>query len=182
MKNCQHCGRQIGDTEFCPHCGQKQNAQQVQSVNRRRLHCPHCKSVQLTALVESKQTGGVATHSKVTKRVGITSYSANTENRHYWMCRDCGHKFRNLEDLKSELVSANKIVKVSRIMSIIFGILCLLTLLFAFSDPMAFVMMIVPFIACVAMEAVFLVLWLSYKKNVESMTADEAYLEKNCFD
>lgn len=98
------------------------------------------------------------------------------------MCRDCGHKFRNLEDLKRELVSSNKTVKASRIMSIIFGILCLLVLLFAFSDPMAFVMLIVPLIACVAAEAVFLVLWLSYKKKVESMTADEAYLEKNCFD
>lgn len=99
MPYCISCGAQITEnTKYCPHCGVAQNEARTARPNReeqKRLHCPKCKSTNFTPIVESN--GSIGSVGRVSKNVAVTGTSI--ENRNYWLCRDCGHKFRNLEDL-----------------------------------------------------------------------------------
>lgn len=182
MKYCKHCGKEIGDAKFCPHCGKPQHTEQESRTGRRRLHCPQCRSEQLSAVTEATQTGGVATSSRLTRNVAVTGYSANTVNRHYWMCQECGHKFRNLEDLNDEIMKESKQAKGAKIAAIVFGVFCLFIVLGMMADEVMMVLMLMPAVMLLLICVIFFVIWLTTKKKVERMTAEKVHLERHCFD
>lgn len=147
-----------------------------------RLHCPHCRSEHLTAVNEATQSGGIASTSRITRNTGLTTYTANTVNRYYWMCRDCGHKFRNLEDLEKELVKETKNIKAYKILSIVLGIIAVIVTLLVFSNTVLLLLFGIPVLLIDTFAAIMIALWQSTKKRVEQMTKNKAYLEQHCFD
>ena len=182
MKYCKFCGTEIGDANFCPHCGKPQHTAQENRTGRRRLHCPQCRGEQLTAITEATQTGGVATSSRLTRNITVTGYNANTVNRHYWMCQECGHKFRNLEDLDKELVTETKRAKMSKIAAIVFGILCLLFMFSMMGNELTAMLMIVPLGLLIGVTMILCSVWHDANKKVKNMIAEKAHLEQHCFD
>ncbi len=158
-----------------------QYPEQGSSIVRRRLHCPHCRSEQLIAVSEADETTGVAAHSRITRNLGVTSYSSNTVTRYYWMCRDCGHKFRNLEDLNKELVKETENEKITKKVAIVIGCVYLF-LIIAMMTPGMVGLSLFAAVLCSPIAVVILVLWNTSKKKVESMTKDKAYLEQHCFN
>lgn len=112
----------------------------------------------------------------------MTTYNTRTVNRHYWMCKECGHKFRNLEDLNNELVKETKNEKVLKIVAIVFGLLTLLIVIPIVSNLTLLLIFSVPLLLLIGLDLVFYLAWRSTKKKVESMTLDKAYLEQHCFD
>lgn len=49
-----------------------------------------------------------------------------TQNRNYWICNDCGYKFRNTEDWHEEIKKKEQAVKVNLVLTIFFIIVAML--------------------------------------------------------
>jgi len=102
MGYCRNCGTQLSeDIKFCSQCGTDQENwlpahQKMKGKNQ--LHCPKCRSTSLTPVVES--AGSVGLMTSMTRKSTVVQSKA--DNRSYWVCQHCGHKFRNLEDLMEE--------------------------------------------------------------------------------
>lgn len=102
MRYCSTCGTQLaGDTRFCPNCGTEQGRPEPIHRNtgaRKRLHCPNCKGTALIPVTES--TGSIGSVGRLSRNTAIVG--TDNINKSYWMCQECGHKFRNLEDFIKE--------------------------------------------------------------------------------
>lgn len=181
MKYCKFCGKEIDDAKFCPHCGKQQHTETPKTAGGRRLHCPHCRGEQLIAVTETGEATGYATHGRVTRNIGTTTYHTTTVNRHYWMCQECGHKFRNLEDLEKELVTETKRAKGCKIAAVVFGVVFLLFVLSMMANEVGMVLFLLPTAMMFVCTLLFFATWFTSKKKVEQMTAEKAYLEQNCF-
>lgn len=55
--------------------------------------------------------------------------SVSTENRLYWVCSQCGYKFRNVDDWRTELDEKIRRQKVNYICIVIFAVLTLFFLI-----------------------------------------------------
>lgn len=191
MKYCPECGREMEDgSNFCMACGtnvngqgsvRKAHAAQGHGAADKRLHCPQCGSVHFTPVVESTNNGGVAVSTGLTRRVGVTSYSSNTTHRNYWLCRDCGTKFRNLQNLKEELDHETKKMKGHLIGGIASSAIVLLAF-FLMNMRAGYALLLGPItFIYVIIDIYFLWKWFSTKGKVEKMSKEKDYLELNCF-
>lgn len=126
MSYCTNCGKEITEgVAFCPECGTRQGVQQPVRRNtspRGRLHCPSCRSTNLTPIIESSSTIGSV--GRISKNIAVTG--TNVNNKTFWMCQDCGHKFRNLEDLIEENKRFYKFGKIY--FRVIYGFVAVLAL------------------------------------------------------
>ncbi len=180
MHYCSNCGSELADeAAFCPNCGQEQNSapQSVQrrsTSNRKRLHCPECGSVTLSPIVETEISGGMAVNRSVTRKTSASAMRFNNTHRNYWMCSECGHKFRNLQNLEEELTFYLKGLKGLRIFLIV---VVVLTILEAFAIGVGFAL-VVGSIFVLTMGIIIVM----YKSRASKLKAEKAYLEKHCFD
>lgn len=190
MKFCSACGAQLSDgAAFCGECGipvsgtseAKKPAIPTRKPSGKKLHCPECGSTSLSPVVESTSNGGVAISTPFTKRVGITSYGSTTTHRNYWICQDCGHKFRNLQNLKEELARETKFMKGIWIFSIFFSILLLLTAMLAAGDKTLALFATPLIIILIGTTILFWCLWLSTRNKVVKMMEEKRHLESHCF-
>lgn len=180
MKYCSNCGKQIDDNaKFCIHCGSSQaepasvaNTQTV-SGNMKRIHCPECKSTQISPIVETNISGGTGFQVGVTRRTAVSSVSLTSANRNYWMCQICGRKFRNIDNLKEELAAQEKNLKVlfnfmivTLAISLLF-VVCGAAILFGLMFSCALV-----FIGCYFLQ----------RKTIEKTNQELQYLQANCFN
>lgn len=176
MRYCPNCGSQISEeTKYCPDCGTAQNKHQTVQRNtnvRKRLHCPNCRSTTLTPVIES--AGSIGSVGRISRNTAITGTSI--ENKSFWMCQECGHKFRNLEDLIQENKRYFSLMRIG--LTVICGVMVFLAV----------------FLGCITKEfsGVFGVLvaavivyalwdWL-LKKEKQKKDAEERRLRKACFD
>lgn len=180
MKYCQKCGNQISDdAQFCPACGQSQQMQpaakpipRVQRSGGKKLHCPNCGSTSLSAIVESDVTGGTSYSRSVTKKASVSTMEFTNVHRNYWMCSDCGEKFRNLQNLKEEIASNEKSL---RIFTILFCFVALSSAILSLVEPLFLIMLVIALAAAVAGITI-------YKNRIAAMRKEKIYLERNCFD
>lgn len=188
MKYCQNCGNQIDDSaNFCRSCGSTQSDSpaidpaQSNTSGGRRLHCPECKSTLLSPIVETTNNGGNAVHTPVTRNVGFTTYTTYSTHRNYWMCQSCGTKFRNLQNLKEEIVRETKRMKASLIWGIIMAAAGLLGIIAASADKLMSLILRPTAVLSIIAAVIFLCVWLTTKSKVNKMTKEKEYLEVNCF-
>lgn len=90
------------------------------------------------------------------------------------MCGECGHKFRNLQNLEEELAFYLKGLKRFWIILIVF---CALAILEAFAIGVGFAL-VVGSIFVLTMGIIIVI----YKNRASKLKAEKAYLEKHCFD
>lgn len=63
-----------------------------------------------------------------------TKTSVNTTNKNYWVCGDCGHRFRNLDDLRAEIEQREKTLKSG----IVLCVICFLAAIISFAIHISF--------------------------------------------
>lgn len=178
MSFCPNCGKEItGGAAFCPECGTKQGGQSPVRRNttpRGRLHCPSCRGMNLTPVIESSSTIGSV--GRISKNVAVTG--TNVKNKSFWMCQECGHKFRNLEDMIEENKRMYRFGKLY--FRIIYGFLAAFSLLISLlpgADSRATVPLLLFFgLAWYVSEKWLLEKWKAKK------VAEERKLRKACFD
>lgn len=184
MKYCPKCGSQMADdADFCIRCGTActNNTGDIQQVNAtparasgRQLHCPSCISVNISPVVETTNTGGIAFSTPVSRRLGITNYSNNNIHRNYWVCSSCGEKFRNIQNLKEELTALTKKDKPALILAIIsaiFAVMCSINLTMFFMFGWIFW----------GLAILITIVFVSNRTKIKKLHAELSYLKRNCF-
>lgn len=179
MSVCQNCNANVPEgTNFCPKCGTKLGgvAEPIPVNRAGKLHCPQCKSHNISPVTESSVNGGVTTHHG---RMSTTSVS-NT-HRNYWMCADCGTKFRNIQNLEEEIAKTKSTPTVFRVIAIIALIISVYLIASALSSPLGIFAAYPAFIAVVC-TIVFFIGSFVYSNKVKKMRAELEYLKANCFN
>lgn len=203
MAFCTRCGNRLNDgAAFCSNCGAPQNAAPAAAPTPAparpaapapaparpaaaapaapapragQLHCPSCKGVHLSPLVESSVNGALTT-----SRGGMSATRVSNIHRNYWMCNTCGNKFRNTQSLQEEIVYTEKSVKTAIVLTIISALLFLL--LITQGESIA-LFLFFPFVLTVGLFAVvsFFMIF-SYKGKVKKLKEELAYLQYHCFN
>lgn len=177
MKFCSNCGQQIEDsTKFCPHCGNAQSVAAPQPFvpGGKQLHCPKCRGTQLSPIVETDVQGGFAVNRSVGRKWGASAVDLKSTHRNYWMCGQCGHKFRNIDSLDEEIAVQAKAQRSCVYSGILFAVLALLALILG--GGMDIAVLLIPLLL------LFGGLWLWFRSKVTKLTQEKDYLEQNCFD
>ena len=181
MSFCPNCGTELEEgARFCSGCGYgRQNAVSAVRQTRtasagKRLHCPECKSGDISPIVETEISGGTSFNHSISKRNSISAMQFNNTHRNYWMCSSCGCKFRNIQNLEEEIKTTENLIKrgiAGIILIIVLMILFTMTLGFGFFCGMC-IFVVLPVGAAVVI----------LKKRVISLSEERAYLKKRCFD
>lgn len=178
MKFCSNCGQQIDDNaKFCVHCGTARSTQiptpQPMAPGGKQLHCPKCKGTQLSPIVETDVQGGYALNRSLGRKWSASAIDLKSVHKNYWMCRNCGHKFRQIDSLNEEIAVQAKAQRACVSTSILFLVLSLICMM---TDAGLVT------IAAIPLWGLMLGLWFWFKKKVAALTAEKKYLERNCFD
>ena len=180
MKYCQNCGKELDDSaKFCVHCGHSQSAPvhavqpQTSTIGGKHLHCPECRSTQLSPIVETDVQGGYAVNRSVGRKWGVSAFDLKSTHRNYWICGQCGHKFRNIQNLKEELAVLQRSLRAFYFLAALLAVIALVPVLFGDSLP---VFLIITYIALAAF------LFGILKKKKVALTRELEYLNTHCFD
>ena len=110
----------------------------------KRIHCPRCGCNDLQATVETstsvRTTGSSYSGTKgclgwlLFGPIGLLCGSigqkqrtyVDTKNTNYWVCSECGNKFRNLDDWKKEIDGKENYQKINLILAAVAGVFSLL--------------------------------------------------------
>lgn len=153
----------------------------MNTPNATKLHCPNCKSHNISISTESSVGGAVtSTHGNMS----VTSVS-NT-HRNFWFCADCGTKFRNIQNLEEEI---NK-CKYTHFIFWVIGAICAFVsikfLIGAISNPIAGGIMMIffyPTIITVFVAAIiFIIMGFVSKSKLGKKKTELEYLKENCFN
>lgn len=100
----------------------------------KKLCCPQCGGSELTAVTDRDIAGaigsGIIAAGAAGALGGIASAASNLNQRTFWLCKNCGHKFRNPEELRSEAKMYQK--RFTGLM-IFAGVIALLSFILAFA-------------------------------------------------
>lgn len=165
--------------------------QSTSNARMRRIRCPECGSRNLQATTETdvKVSGGkgfsggnaclgwllLGPFGLLCGNCGRTQASARTTNKSFWICGNCGHKFRNLDELEAELVKMRKSTPIIKWVSIGVG---------AFSALMGFAIFSIREIAGLGvlfllMAALMIWIGLSSPKWLQSKEDEFARLQRD---
>lgn len=154
MECCSECKKKIDDDAVThnPITEAMLRYDEISDTELRRKHglvkCPRCGEHDLHPLNEtttSVQTnGGGYSSSKgclgwlLFGPIGLLfgemgqkqKTTINTEQKLFWVCKECGFKFRNLDDWETEINMKLKQQKLKQYSAAVFGVLALLFILF----------------------------------------------------
>ena len=142
-----------------------------------KLHCPNCKSHNISITTETSVNSAMTTHHS-----HHSSTLVSNSHRNYWVCSDCGTKFRNLQNLDEEIQKSRKTPIVMLILAAISFVISL-----AFSimgmDNMVGMFIFFPLIFAFAIGALaFFIMFFVCKSQTKKMEKERDYLKQNCFD
>lgn len=176
MKFCTNCGQRIEDnTKFCSHCGNAQSVAAPQPFvpGGKQLHCPKCKGIQLSPFVETDVQGGYALNRSIGRKWGASAVDLKSTHRNYWMCGQCGHKFRNIDSLEEEITVQAKAQRSCVSTAIVFLVLSFICMLGGMGMVAVLTIPLMIMLAC---------LWFWFRQKVNKLTQEKDYLETNCFN
>lgn len=179
MSFCSNCGSKLEEgAHFCSNCGQgRQN--EVSAVKRtgdsggRRLHCPKCHSTSLSPVVETEITGGTSLNHSISRRNSVSAMQFNNTHRNYWMCSECGNKFRNLQNLEEEIAKLRKAVTSAIAGLLLIAVVILLNIIVVGFNFLALIMILAAAIFALAVPYV--------KNKIRELEKERVYLKRNCF-
>ncbi len=182
MSTCPNCKTTYPEgAAFCNACGtkleeSKQPQQQTNDQFSKKMHCPNCKSHNISISTETSISGAVSTH------VGrFSSTSVSNTHRNYWFCSDCGTKFRNIQNLEEEIKKSKSTPYILWVLGAIAGFLCVRNLVASQLSAMGF--FLIPYVVATLFVAVGFVVggFVTKKKNKKNIE-ELQYLKENCFD
>lgn len=139
-----------------------------------QLHCPECKSTNISPINETSTEGGYAVHNRVTKNTGFSNIVMKSTHRNYWMCASCGEKFRNIKNLQQEIVATQKNLRSCLIAGVLVVIILLCSIIL---DAVSAFLPLVVILALI--DGAYILI---YKKRITDMVNELQYLKKKCFD
>lgn len=180
MSFCPKCGTSLSEgAGFCSSCGTKTavSAENAAPVNRAgKLHCPNCKSYNFSTVTESSVNGAVSTGHN------IRATSVSNTHRNYWMCSDCGTKFRNIQNLEEEIQKSKNNPLIATIITIISAAVAVFLFVKVMSNALAGLMLGTYAITAVVVTIVCFIYIFVYKNRLKKMRSELTYLKQNCFD
>ncbi len=119
---CEHCGKSLSENQaFCENCGTPAVKLPKAPVQSRKFQCPHCGSVDLYPITSTEttisSTGGGYSAGKgclgllLLGPFGLlcgscgskTKTDVQNSTKNYWVCRTCGKKFLDIDNLNALL-------------------------------------------------------------------------------
>lgn len=183
MAFCSKCGATMdNDVVFCPSCGAKPTTAQPQpqSITQSRqtvkLHCPQCRSTNISINTESSVDGALTT-----SRGALSATKVSNTHRNFWFCKECGTKFRNIQNLEEEIVKTEKSRKLCMVVSIIAAIISAFLIIKSLEEPVLGFLMLSYTIVPVVFAVVCFCFIFVYKGRVKKMKAECDWLKRNCF-
>ncbi len=177
MAFCQNCGANVADnTEFCTSCGTKLGAAQP-TTNARKLHCPQCKSHSISPINESSVPGGLTTH-----HGGVSSTHFSNQQRAFWMCADCGTKFRSIPSLEEEIKKSKSTPIVMTVFAILGFIITLYLTINTIGKPLSSFFFIPYIVGGATATILFFIFIFISRSKLKKMKTELEYLKVNCFN
>lgn len=109
-------------------------------VPQGKLCCPNCGSTQLTVTTDrdwgAAALGGIAGAAVGGVVSGAIGVASNLQQQTFFVCSDCGHRFRNPKELENE---AKIYGKRSILVSIVSGVMILLCLILIIAVDLVFI-------------------------------------------
>lgn len=177
MANCPKCNASVPDgATFCTSCGTQIISVPIRT-NANKLHCPNCKSHNISISTESSVSG------MVTSSYGnLSATSVSNTHRNFWFCSDCGTKFRNIQNLEEEIRKC----LYTHFIFWAFGAVCAVVfiwLLFEVMDSVILGFFIYPFLIGTFVGAVvFTIMGFVSKSKLGKKKRELVYLKENCFN
>lgn len=141
-----------------------------------KLHCPNCKSTNITITTESSVNGGVTAH-----HGSVSTTTMSNTHRNFWICSDCGTKFRNIQSLEEEI----KKTKITPFILALLGVVGAIIAIFFFANAGDSIFKGFPIImgggAALGALIFFIMTFVSFSKT-KKMEEELAYLKEKCFD
>lgn len=183
MPNCPKCNATLADNAvFCGKCGQKVNAAIPQPAAPQpnavsKLHCPNCKSHNISITTESSVNGAVTTHNG-----GFSSTHVSNTHRNYWVCGDCGTKFRNIQNLEEEISKSKNNHIVFFVFTAIAAGLFIFFLNLCLNNPFGAFLFGTFTIGCGIAALIFVIYAFKSMKDIKKMRQELQYLKTACFN
>lgn len=181
MAFCTKCGTSLNEGNvFCPSCGTK-NAVEGSTfratVNTHgKLHCPQCKSYNISITTESSVTGAItANHGR------MSTTSVSNTHRNFWMCGDCGAKFRNIQNLEEEIAKTKSSPIIAAVIFIISFILSVYLIIKIKSSTFGFLLSGFAITSTIFAIVSFCFIFV-YTNRLKKMREELAYLKDKCFN
>lgn len=180
MSFCPNCGTELDEgTRFCGNCGHSLQAisssqKRNHLSNSKRMHCPECKSNDISPIVETEISSGTSFNHSFSKRNSVSTMQFNNTHRNYWMCSNCGCKFRNIQNLEAEIKNTQNIVIRGIIGIILWAVFTFfITTVSGFGFISALnILLILLFVAAI----------IYLNNRIAKLTEEKAYLKKHCFN
>ena len=179
---CSNCGNKMEDgVNFCASCGTNNqlntaetSSQSTVSVTTgvKKLHCPQCGSHNLSITTESSVNGAVTSH-----HGAFSSSHVSNTHRNFWVCTDCGAKFRNIQSLQEEI----KKTKSQPIVGAILAIIALILAIYFLTQNSWFIMYKIWGMTSLFCAIIFAIFIFVGKNKLSKLKAELDYLQKNCF-
>ncbi len=196
---CQKCGNQVPyGMRFCHKCGVSlatetptqsvpqqfvaqpmpvQPAAPVVPNASKKLHCPNCKSNNIEISTETSVNGGVTTHSGA-----VSTTRMSSTHRNYWFCKDCGNKFRNIQNLEDEIKTGSKYPAIYSVLTVIALALSIwLITLISEAKFLVFIYGTFALGSVIATVVFFIYIFVSINK-LKKLRAELDYLKYHCFN
>ena len=142
-----------------------------------KLCCPNCKSHNITITTESSVTSGVTTHSG-----GFSSTHMSNNHQNFWVCSDCGAKFRNIQNLEEEIQKNKNTPVLWFVFAGIAFILTIFLLIKISSSPIGSFLMAPYTFGAALCAIIFLIFGFRAKKQQKNRINELEYLKANCFN
>ncbi len=211
MKFCPRCGAQYSEgSRFCKQCGAQLPPSAVSPVSTRPpvvggrggLHCsnPNCKSTVLTPIVETA-TNTTTSGGGYSGAKGCLGYllfgpcgllcgncgnsrttTTQSTNRTYWVCQQCGNKFRNLQDLEKELEGVKKKTKMLPVAAVALAIPVIFLWWFINHENAPSEAVAVSGVVTALVIAMLVVLTIVQYTQTKRLTQERDALMRRCFD
>ena len=123
-----------------------------------KICCPRCGEKDLNIIGDRDIGGAVASGMGVSVFAGTIAGASGLQQKTYWICKKCGRKFRNPDELTAEIEAYQKRAKGFKIVGIIMSVLMLVAaagMLINGIGIMAlfFLILDAPFILCMRVSA-----------------------------
>ena len=153
----------------------------MNTPNATKLHCPNCKSHNISISTESSVGGAVtSTHGNMS----VTSVS-NT-HRNFWFCSDCGTKFRNIQNLEEEIHKCRYTHIILWVFAAILSFTFIKFIISLISHPIAGGIMTLLFfptiIGTFTGAVVCIIMGFVSKSKLDKKKKELEYLKENCFN
>lgn len=171
MQICPKCNAKVKDGVTCSVCGA-----QLSQKTSGRLHCPNCKSNNISISTESSVDGAISA-----SRGRVSATTVSNTHRNYWFCSDCGTKFRNIQNLEEEISKYKNVPTILLVVSIIAVVIIAGFIYVASGSSIGFLMIPPIFIFSIVALVTFCLSFV-YKGRLKKMRAELEYLNTNCFN